>query len=96
MAVLSNVAVLLMYLLCCAACWFLVQRDVRADGQPFNFPGMKIIPALAIISIFWILGQASVSQSSIGSDTRGGLRLAGIVLVVASLLYWLRTSLRKS
>ena len=40
LAVLSNVAVLLMYLLCCAACWFLVQRDVRADGaQPFNFPG---------------------------------------------------------
>ncbi|PYK42502.1 MAG: hypothetical protein DME46_10395, partial [Verrucomicrobia bacterium] len=38
LAVLSNVAVLLMYLLCCAACWFLVQRDVRADGaQPFNF-----------------------------------------------------------
>jgi amino acid transporter len=96
MAVLSNVAVLLMYLLCCAACWFLVQRDVRADGQPFNFPGMKIIPVLAIIAIIWILGQASVSESSIGSDTRGGLRLAGIVLVVASLLYWLRTSLRKS
>jgi amino acid transporter len=96
MAVLSNVAVLLMYLLCCAACWFLVQRDVRADGPPFNFPGVKIVPALAILAIIWILGQASVSESSIGSDTRAGLRLAGIVLVVASLLYWLRTSLRKS
>src|SRR5437867_7869001 len=34
LAVLSNVAVLLMYLLCCAACWFLVQRDVRSDGEP--------------------------------------------------------------
>jgi hypothetical protein len=85
-----------MYLLCCAACWFLVQRDVRADGPPFNFPGVKIVPALAILAIIWILGQASVSESSIGSDTRAGLRLAGIVLVVASLLYWLRTSLRKS
>jgi amino acid transporter len=38
LAVLSNVAVLLMYLLCCAACWVLVQRDVRSDGEPFNFP----------------------------------------------------------
>src|SRR5207245_2101222 len=28
LAVLSNVAVLLMYLLCCAACWFLLQRAV--------------------------------------------------------------------
>ena len=37
LAVLSNVAVLLMYLLCCAACWVLVQRDVRSDGKPFNF-----------------------------------------------------------
>src|SRR6266581_6323137 len=44
LAVLSNVAVLLMYLLCCASCWFLVKRDIRSDGQPFNFPGMKIVP----------------------------------------------------
>ena len=60
LAVLSNVAVLLMYLLCCAACWFLVQRDVRADGPPFNFPGMKIVPALAIIAIIWILARDGV------------------------------------
>src|SRR4029077_9877746 len=42
LAVLSNVAVLLMYFLCCAACWILVQRDVRTDpDEPgFNFPGM--------------------------------------------------------
>src|SRR5437868_5243346 len=55
LAVLSNVAVLLMYLLCCGACWFLVQRDVRADGaRPFHFRGMKIVPALAIGAILWI------------------------------------------
>src|SRR3984893_8848933 len=57
LAVLSNVAVLLMYLFCCAACWVLVQRDMRADGQPFNFPGMKIVPAAAIIAILWILAH---------------------------------------
>src|SRR5436189_1093463 len=55
LGVLSNVAVLLMYLLCCAGCWVLVQRDVRSDGEPFNFPGMKIVPALAILAIIWIL-----------------------------------------
>ena len=85
LAVLSNVSVLLMYILCCAACWFLVQRDVRADGQPFNFPGMKIVPALAIIAIVWILAHATLREFAIN----------GAVLVVASLLYWLRTSLRK-
>src|SRR5438132_8568503 len=41
LAVLSNVAVLLMYLLCCASCWFLVPRDVRSHGEPFNFAGIK-------------------------------------------------------
>src|SRR5207247_6879073 len=57
LAVLSNVAVLLMYFLCCAACWVLIQRDVRSDRATagFNFPGMKIIPALAILAIIWIL-----------------------------------------
>jgi amino acid transporter len=86
LAVLSNVAVLLMYLLCCAACWFLVQRDVRADGQPFNFPGMKIVPALAIVAIIWILAHATVREFAVN----------GIVLVVASILYLLRTRLRRS
>ncbi len=88
LAVLSNVAVLLMYLLCCAACWFLVQRDQRSDGRPFNFPGMKIVPPLAILAIIWMLLQSSLSESGIGSDTRAGLRVAAIVLVIASVLYW--------
>jgi amino acid transporter len=88
LAVLSNVAILLMYTLCCAACWFLVQRDVRADGaRPFIFPGMKIVPALAIAAIIWILTQSAISESSTGSDTRAGLRLAALVLAGASIFY---------
>jgi APA family basic amino acid/polyamine antiporter len=84
LAVLSNVAVLLMYLLCCAACWFLVQRDVRADGaQPFNFPGMKIVPALAIVAIIWILTHATAWEFEVN----------GIVLAVASVFYFLRAKL---
>ena len=95
LAVLSNVAVLLMYLLCCAACWFLVQRDIRSDGQPFNIPGVKIVPVLAIAVIIWILGQSAVSGSSVGSDTRSGLLLAGEVLAVASIWYLLSARLRR-
>lgn len=86
LAVLSNVAVLLMYLLCCAACWLLVQRDVRTDGQPFDFPGMKIVPALAIVAIIWILAHATAREFAVN----------GIALVIASILYLLRTSLRRS
>jgi len=80
LAVLSNVAVLLMYLLCSAACWYLVQRDIRADGQSFNFPGLKIVPALAIIAIIWILAHATVWEFEVN----------GIVLALASIVYLIR------
>jgi basic amino acid/polyamine antiporter, APA family len=87
LAVLSNVAVLLMYFLCCAACWFLIQRDVRSDGEPFHFPGMKIVPALAILAIVWILTHATVREFVV----------TGIVLTAASLLFFVRVGLlRKS
>jgi APA family basic amino acid/polyamine antiporter len=86
LAVLSNVAVLLMYFLCCAACWFLVRRDVRADGaQPFNFPGMQIVPVLAIIAIVWILTSATIHQ----------FLVTGIVLALASIMYFVRVQLRQ-
>jgi len=86
LAVLSNVAVLLMYLLCCASCWVLVYRDVRADGaQPFDFPGMKIVPALAIVAILWILSHATAREFIV----------TGIVLATASLLYLIRVQLRQ-
>src|SRR6266436_5742116 len=85
LAVLSNVAVLLMYLLCCAGCWFLLQRDVRTEGQPFNFPGMKIVPALAIIAIIWILSHATVREFAVN----------GILLALASVVYLIRGQFRR-
>src|SRR5437868_6084427 len=84
LAVLSNVAVLLMYLLCCAGCWVLVQRDVRSDGEPFNFPGMKVVPALAIVAIIWILAHATAREFVV----------TGIVLALASIVYLIRVQLR--
>jgi len=86
LAVLSNVAVLLMYLLCCAACWLLVQRNIGGGGEPFTFPGMKVIPALAIVAIIWILAHATAKEFTI----------TGAVLLIASLLYFLRTLQLKS
>jgi amino acid transporter len=87
LAVLSNVAVLLMYMLCCASCWVLLQRDVRSDGEPFNFPGMKIVPALAIAAIIWILAHATMWEFAVN----------GIVLAIASVFYFIRrVTARKS
>lgn len=85
LAVLSNVAVLLMYFLCCAGCWVLVHRDVRSDGQPFNFPGMKIVPGAAIVAIIWILTHATARE----------FVLTGVVLVFASVIYFVRVGLRR-
>ena len=90
LAVLSNVAVLMMYLLCCAACWFLVERDVRTDAPPFSFPGAKIFPTLAVLAIIAILAGSAISDSQVGSDTRTGLRIGAIVIVIASAFYFLR------
>jgi hypothetical protein len=63
----------------------LVQRDVRSDGKPFNFPGMKIVPALAIVAIFWILAHATIRE----------FLVTGIVLVLSSLFYFARSGFRR-
>jgi amino acid transporter len=77
---------LLMYLLCCAGCWVLVQRHARSDGEPFNFPGMKIVPALAIVAIVWILAHATAREFVV----------TGIVLALASIMYFVRRSIARS
>jgi APA family basic amino acid/polyamine antiporter len=85
LAVLSNVAVLLMYLLCCAGVCVLIHRDVRTNGSPFIFPGTKIVPALAIIAILWLfwLTQPWDKFAKIGA-----------ILIGASILYFVRMRLR--
>jgi basic amino acid/polyamine antiporter, APA family len=83
LAVMSNVAVLLLYILCCAAAWILMQRDIRSDGAPFSLPGAKIFPLVAIIVIVWILVHA----------TRTEFEVVGEVLAVASILYFVRSKL---
>jgi APA family basic amino acid/polyamine antiporter len=87
LAVLSNVAVLLMYLLCFAGVWLLIRRDVRTDGPPFNFRGVQIVPALAITAILWLfwLTQPWDKFAKIGA-----------ILAVASALYFVRVSLRRT
>jgi len=84
LALLSNVALLLIYLLCFAACLVLLQRDNK-KGQGFAFPGMKIVPILSIIAAVWILAHA----------TRREFVITGEVLAGASLLYALNVLLKR-
>jgi amino acid transporter len=80
LVLLSNVATLSLYLLCCAAAWQLARKDVRSGGPPFNVPGGAVVPALACGVIVWILSHA----------TRAEFEVEGAVLAIAAILYALR------
>jgi amino acid transporter len=85
LAILSNIAALLLYLFCCAASFELIRRNVRSDGAPFSIPGEKVVPLLAVAVVIWILSHATLSE----------FRIAGTVLAVASVLYVLRRATAK-
>jgi amino acid transporter len=80
LAVLSNIAVLSLYILCCLAALVLHRRDIRGEGRPFTFAGASIVPVLAIAASVWILAQS----------TRREFVLIWRTLLVASLLYLAR------
>ncbi len=83
LAVMANVAALLLYLVCCAAAFVLMQRDVQTDEKPFNFPGAKIVPLISIVLIVWILAQATSRE----------FKIAGVVFLVGTVLYLIRKAL---
>jgi amino acid transporter len=80
LAILSNIAALLLYLFCCSAAFELIRRNVISDGTAFSFPGDKVVPFLAVAIVLWILWHATLAEFGV----------AGIVLVVASGWYALR------
>lgn len=84
LAILADVSVLILYLLCCAATLVLMRRDIRADGKPFSFPGAWIVPPIAIAIIVWILAHA----------TRKEFGITGLVLAIASILFLFRRKAR--
>ncbi len=86
LAILSNVAVLLLYILSCGAALVLLRRDPPGGGAPFHFPGASVFPVLGIGISLVILAQA----------TRSELMISAAVVVVASVLFLLQRQLRRS
>ena len=80
LVVLSNVTILLLYLLCCAAAFVLIRRGVRTAGEPLTFPGALVIPIIASLVMIWILSHATAKEFG----------LTAIFLALASLLYFFR------
>ena len=77
LAILSNIAVLVLYLVCCIAAWELRRRNVQTGGTPFRIPGGAVVPFLAVAVILWILSNATLREFSV----------IGLVLLLASLLF---------
>lgn len=80
LAVMSNVAVLMLYLLCALGCWQLIRRDVRDEGEPLRIPGSRALPFLAGGAILWVLSSATLPE----------LGVTAAVVAAASALYALR------
>jgi amino acid transporter len=78
LAVLSNLAALLLYIGCAAATLVLRQRGVREPGStPFAVPGGPVVPVVTIALIGWLLT----------SITRAEWTVLGATLVVATGFY---------
>ncbi len=79
LAIMSNLAVLVLYALCCAAAWRLRRQEVRTEGVPFNMPLGNVTPWLGIAVIVWMLTSIRLGEWA--------ALLAS--LAIASVLYWL-------
>ena len=86
LAVLSNVAVLLMYLLCCAGVWPLLRRKTDSAERVLNFPGMQLVPALAIAAILGLFWSTRPWDK---------FRNIGAILVAFSIIYFIRVQFRR-
>jgi APA family basic amino acid/polyamine antiporter len=81
LAILANVTVLLLYMLCALAAWILRRRDVRMAGEPFRMPGGSLVPVLAFGSLGWILFSTVTAREFLA---------VGGVVVVALVMYGVR------
>jgi amino acid transporter len=62
LAVLANLATLVLYASCCVAAWQLRRRDVRAGGVPFRVPAPGLVIVLALAVIGWVLTSVTAGE----------------------------------
>ena len=77
LVLLSNVALLMGYLLCCLAAIELRRRNVQTGGRPFQPPGGPLVPALACVVVLWLLSHAT-AQEFAATGRRDGRRGAAL------------------
>jgi amino acid transporter len=80
LAIISNLSVLVLYALCCAAAWQLRRRGVRTEGTPFSMPLGNILPWLGIVIIIWLLDSVTLGE---WAALLAALAIASILYFVA-------------
>jgi amino acid transporter len=80
LAIIANVALLALYLLCCAAALQLQRAGVQGDSAPFTMTGSWIAPVLAAGMMIWILSTATPRE----------FLWTGFVLAAATVMYGIR------
>lgn len=78
LAILANLATLLLYAACCLAAWQLRRANVRAGGIPSQVPGGAVVPFLALGAIAYLLTSIQPNEWAV----------AGAVLLISAVLYF--------
>jgi amino acid transporter len=88
LAIISNLSVLLLYALCCAAAWRLRRQGVTTGegAAPFSMPLGNVLPWLGIALIVWLLTSIRLSEWA----------ALGAALALASVLYAIAVRRRAS
>ncbi len=86
LAILANLATLLLYAACCLAAWELRRKNVRAGGIPFRVPGGAVVPFLALGAIAYLLTSIQLNEWA----------MVGAVLVISAILYFVTAGARKA
>jgi basic amino acid/polyamine antiporter, APA family len=76
LAILANLATLLLYGGCCLASWQLRRKNIEADGKPFRVPAAGTVSIVAILIIGWILTSVTAEEWAVV----GTVTLASIVV----------------
>jgi APA family basic amino acid/polyamine antiporter len=79
LAIVADVAVLLVYLACCVAAWRLRRLDARAADKPFVMPAGRVVPWVAAALIVALLARATAQAWLL----TGGVLAAASVAFVA-------------
>jgi amino acid transporter len=85
LAIMANVAILLVYLACCSAVWRLRRLDAGVAGEPFVMPAGRVVP--------WVAGGLIVAL--LARATAQAWLLTGGVMAAASLAFLARRGSRK-